>query len=177
MDFVSDQLFDGIRFRALTVVDNYSRRSLANKAGKSLKETDLVQVLEEITGRQKDFPTRIKVTNGCEFISKVLNKWTYDNFVELDFPRPGKPMDNPFIESFNGSFRDECLNVNWFLSFQDAQEKFDKFREDYSRFRPHSSLGNLSPNQYVCRLTIFGSRPICGEKVGCVTFKNKNVRV
>lgn len=149
MDFVSDQLFDGTRFRALTVVDNFSRRSLAIKAGKSLKGTDVVQVMEEITGQQNAFPTRIKVDNGSEFISKVLDKWAYDNDVKLDFSRPGKPTDNPFIESFNGSFRDECLNVNWFLSLEDAQEKFDKFREDYNRFRPHSSLGNLSPNQYL----------------------------
>lgn len=149
MDFVSDQLFDGTRLRALTVVDNFSRRSLAIKAGKSLKGTDVVQVMEEITGQQNAFPTQIKVDNGSEFISKVLDKWAYDNDVELDFSRPGKPTDNPFIESFNGSFRDECLNVNWFLSLEDAQEKFDKFRVDYNRFRPHSSLGNLSPNQYL----------------------------
>ena len=79
----------------------------------------------------------------------MLDKWAYDNDAELDYSRPGKPTDNPFIESFNGSFRDECLNVNWFLFLEDAQEKFDKFRVDYNRFRPPGSLGCLSPNQYL----------------------------
>ena len=69
--------------------------------------------------------------------------------VELDFSRPGKPIDNPFIESFNGSFRDECLNGNWFFSLEDAQEKFDIWRENYNGFRPHSSLGDMSPNEYI----------------------------
>lgn len=94
-------------------------------------------------------PKRIKVDNGNEFISKTLDKWAYENKVELDFSRPGKPTDNPFIESFNGSFRDECLNANWFFSLEDAQEKFDHWREDYNGFRPHSSLGDMSPNEYI----------------------------
>ena len=94
-------------------------------------------------------PKRVKVDNGSEFISKILDKWAYENEVELDFSRPGKPTDNPFIESFNGSFRDECLNANWFFSLEDAQEKFDIWREDYNGFRPHSSLGDVSPNEYI----------------------------
>ena len=73
----------------------------------------------------------------------------YENKVTLDFSRPGKPTDNPFIESFNGSFRDECLNVNWFLSLEDAEEKIEAWREEYNAFRPHSSLNNLTPNQVV----------------------------
>jgi len=149
MDFVSDQLFDGTKFRGLTVVDNYSRKCLAIQAGKSLKGSDVVDVMESITFEQETLPKRIKVDNGSEFISKVLDKWAYENKVELDFSRPGKPTDNPFIESFNGSFRDECLNVNWFLSLDDAQEKFDIWREDYNSFRPHSSLGDISPNEYI----------------------------
>lgn len=149
MDFVSDQLFDGTKFRGLTVVDNYSRKCLAIKSGKSLKGSDVVNVMESITFEQEALPKRIKVDNGSEFISKVLDKWAYENKVELDFSRPGKPTDNPFIESFNGSFRDECLNVNWFLSLQDAQEKFDLWRQDYNSFRPHSSLGDISPNEYI----------------------------
>lgn len=149
MDFVSDQLFDGTRFRGLTVVDNYSRKCLAIKAGKSLKGSDVVEVMENITFGEQCLPKRIKVDNGSEFISRVLDKWAYENNVELDFSRPGKPTDNPFIESFNGSFRDECLNVNWFMSMEDAQEKFDIWREDYNTFRPHSSLGDISPNEYI----------------------------
>ena len=77
--------------------------------------------------------------------------WAYDNQVTLDFSRPGKPTDNPFIESFNGSFRDECLNVNWFLSLEDAKEKIRLFKEEYNSFRPHSSLSGLTPNEVVQR--------------------------
>jgi len=90
-------------------------------------------------------PKRIKVDNGSEFISKALDKWAYENGVALDFSRPGKPTDNTFIESFNGSFRDECLNTNWFLSLEDAEEKITAFKEEYNDFRPHSALGNLTP--------------------------------
>jgi putative transposase len=90
-------------------------------------------------------PQRIKVDNGSEFISKALDKWAYENSVTLDFSRPGKPIDNAFIESFNGSFRDECLNVNWFLSLDDAKDKIAAFKEEYNHFRPHSALENLTP--------------------------------
>ena len=149
MDFVTDQLYDGSRFRALTVVDNYSRKCLAIYAGKSLKGSDVVGVMDNLVTSARVYPIRIKVDNGSEFISKVLDKWAYENNVELDFSRPGKPTDNPFIESFNGSFRDECLNTNWFFSLEDAQEKFDIWREDYNGFRPQSSLGDMSPNEYI----------------------------
>ena len=149
MYFVCDQLYNGNRFRALTVVDNYSRRCFAIHAGKSLKERVVVRVMETITFGNEVLPKRVKVDNGSEFISKVLDKWAYENNVELDFSRPGKPTDNPFIESFNGSFRDECLNANWFFSLLDAQEKFDIWREDYNNLRPHSLLGDMSPNEYI----------------------------
>ena len=149
MDFVCDQLYNGSRFRALTVVDYYSRKCLAIHAGKSLKGSDVVRVMETITFANEVLPKRVKVDNGSEFISKILDKWAYENEVELDFSRPGKPTDNAFIESFNGSFRDECLNANWFFSLEDAQEKFDIWRTDYNNFRPHSSLGDMPPNQYI----------------------------
>ena len=83
-----------------------------------------------------------------EFISRVLDKWAYENRVTINFSRPGKPMDNAMIESFNGSFRDECLNVNWFLSIEDVREKIEMWRNDYNEFRPHSSLGDLMPRQF-----------------------------
>jgi transposase InsO family protein len=90
---------------------------------------------------------------GSEFISRVLDKWAYDNGVTMDFSRSGKPMDNVMIESFNGSFRDECLNVNWFLSMEDAREKIKKWRRDYNEFRPHSSLEDLMPRQFADKFT------------------------
>lgn len=151
MDFVADALFDGRRFRALTIVDNYSRECLEIEVGQSLKGEDVVRVMERIKLVKGVVPRRIKVDNGSEFISKALDKWAYENGVMLDFSRPGKPTDNAFIESFNGSFRDECLNVNWFLSLEDAKEKITAFKEEYNHFRPHSSLGNLTPVEALSR--------------------------
>lgn len=142
---VSDALFDGRRFRALTIVDNYSRQCLEIEIGQSLKAEDVVRVMQRIKLVRGTVPKRIKVDNGSEFISKALDKWAFENNVALDFSRPGKPKDNAFIESFNGSFRDECLNVNWFLSLEDAREKIKAFKEEYNNFRPHSALGNLTP--------------------------------
>lgn len=93
-------------------------------------------------------PLRIQVDNGGEFISKALDQWAYENKVTLDFSRPGKPTDNPFIESFNGSFRDECLNAHWFMSLEDAREKIEAWRKDYNEFRPHSSINYLTPKAF-----------------------------
>jgi putative transposase len=123
MDFMSDQLFNGQRFRLLTLVDNFTRESLA-----------------------------IRVDNGPEFISKSLDLWAYWNGVKLDFSRPGKPTDNAFIESFNGKFRQECLNQNWFLSLDDVQERVDAWRRDYNEERPQSSLGQRSPTEFAKNL-------------------------
>ena len=129
-DFVSDALLDGRRFRALTVVDNYSRQCPLIYVGKSIKGEDVAEQLKQLYR----IPERIKVDNGSEFISKALDKWTYENGVTLDFSRPGKPTDNPFIESFNGSSRDECLNIHWFLSLEDAREKIETWRREFGGF-------------------------------------------
>jgi len=147
MDFVCDQLFDGRRFRALTIVDNYSRKCLEIRTGQSLKGPDVVQVMDQLKHKLGFTPKRIQVDNGSEFISKVLDQWAYENGSTLDFSRPGKPTDNPFIESFNGSFRDECLNVNWFLSLEDAEKKILDWKNEYNYFRPHSSLDNKTPGE------------------------------
>jgi putative transposase len=153
MDFVADSLFDGRRFRALTIVDNFSRECLAIEAGQSITGKEVSAVVERLV-MERGVPDRIQCDNGSEFISRVLDKWAYDHGVTMDFSRPGKPMDNAMIESFNGSFRDECLNVNWFLSMEDAREKIEKWREDYNEFRPHSSLGDLTPRQFVDKYKI-----------------------
>jgi len=147
MDFVSDQLFDGHRFRALTIVDNFSRKCMAIHTDRSIRGADVVETLDHLKSQKNQIPQRIQVDNGTEFISKELDLWAYDNNVTLDYSRPGKPTDNPFIESFNGSFRDECLNINWFLSLEDAKEKIELWRKEYNRFRPHSSLNDLTPNE------------------------------
>jgi len=147
MDFVADQTFEGRKLRALTIVDNYSRKCIAIHTQQSIKGDDVVSVLDRIKEVDGYKPERIQVDNGSEFISKALDKWAYENAVTLDFSRPGTPTDNPFIESFNGSFRDECLNTNWFLSLEDAEEKIEVWRNDYNEFRPHSSLNDLTPDE------------------------------
>ena len=168
MDFVVDSLYNGHRFRSLTIVDNFSRECLAIEADQSIKGQDVVAVIERLV-KERGVPDRIQCDNGSEFISKVLDRWAYENGVTLDFSRPGKPMDNAMIESFNGSFRDECLNVNWFLSIEDAREKIKMWHEDYNEFRPHSSLGDLTPRQFAeqnksikGQKTIFLNGPVFG---------------
>lgn len=153
MDFVHEQLFNGQRIRALTIVDSFSRECVSIKVGQRLRGEDVVEALEELHQLQRRTPRIIQVDNGSEFISKTLDKWCYEKKVSLSFSRPGKPTDNATIESFNGSFRDECLNTNWFLSLQDAKEKIEAWRQDYNEFRPHSSLDYLTPNEFVqqCR--------------------------
>jgi len=147
MDFVADELFNGRRIRSLTVVDNFSREALAITVDHSLKSDAVVDTVTLI-GQMRGLPKRIQVDNGSEFISKALDKWAYEHGVQLDFSRPGKPTDKPFIESFNGSFRDECLNVHWFLSLDDAREKIEDWRIEYNEDRTHSSLGNVTPREY-----------------------------
>lgn len=98
--------------------------------------------------KQRSVPKQIFLDNGSEFISKALDKWAYENQVALAFSRPGKRTDNAYIESFNGSFRDECLNVHWFLSLEDAKMKAENWRQDYNFLRPHSGLKNLTPIEF-----------------------------
>jgi len=147
MDFMSDELFDGRRLRVFTLVDECTRECLALRAGQHFGGDEVARILDQVAaGRGR--PKAIRVDNGPEFTSKRLDQWAYLNRVELDFSRPGKPMDNAHIESFNGKLRAECLNENWFLSLADAQEKLDAWRSDYNRIRPHSALGNLAPSEY-----------------------------
>lgn len=150
MDFVCDQLFNGQRIRFLTVVDIFSRECLAIEIGQRLTGEDVVNVMRKIT-KERNKPEQLFLDNGSEFVSKALDKWAYENQVALAFSRPGKPTDNAFIESFNGSFRDECLNVHWFLSLDDAKQKTENWRQDYNLQRPHSALNYLTPNEFVIK--------------------------
>lgn len=152
MDFVSDSLFNGRRFRALTIVDNFSRECLWIEAAQSLRGEEVVSVLKYLK-QSRGVPKSIRCDNGPEFISKVLDRWAYENGVTLDYSRPGKPTDNAFVESFNGSFRDECLNVNWFLSMEDDRDKIETWRVDYNEYRPHSSLEEMTPS-YFAKTTV-----------------------
>ena len=153
MDFMQDQLFDGRRFRLLTLVDNFTRESLAIEVAQGLGGKHVVEALQRV-GEKRQLPKTIRVDNGPEFTSKVLDQWAYINGVELDFIRPGKPTENALIESFNGRVRDECLNENWFLSIEDAREKISAWRQHYNHDRPHRALGTLSPVEFVKTLEI-----------------------
>jgi len=147
MDFMSDQLFDGRRMRLLTLVDNFTRESLAIEVNDRIGGHKVVEVLMQI-GKERKLPSTIRVDNGPEFISKALNQWAYLNGVQLDFSRPGKPTDNGLIEAFNGRLRQECLNESWFLSLEDAREKVESWRQQYNKERPHRALGNLASLEY-----------------------------
>ena len=150
MDFVSDALFDGRRLRALTIVDNYTREALAIEVGQSLKGEDVVRTLERITV-DRGWPGTIKADNGSEFISKAMDRWAYENGVEIDFSRPGKPTDNAKVESFNGRLREECLNAHWFLSLDDAKRKIEAWRRYYNEVRPHTALDWATPAEFARR--------------------------
>lgn len=144
---MADELFDGRRIRLLTIVDHFTRESLAIVVGQRLGDHEVVEALDQI-GMNRRLPKTIRVDNGTEFTSKTLDQWAYANNVTLDFSRPGKPTDNAFIESYNGRVRAECLNENWFLSLDDARTKVEAWRQDYNNHRPHSSLGNLAPREF-----------------------------
>ena len=147
LDFVSDQLADEREFRALTVMDAYTRESLAIGLGQSLKGEDVVRVLQGIQ-RDRGGPKRLFCDNGSEFSSRVLDLWAYQNGVKIDFSRPGKPTDNARIESFNGTFREECLNVHWFTTMGEARQFIEAWRREYNESRPHRALGERTPNEF-----------------------------
>lgn len=144
MDFVHDQLATGRKLRILTIVDTFSRYSPATDPRFSYKGEDVVQTLERVC-RADGYPKTIRVDNGSEFISRDLDLWAYARGVTLDFSRPGKPTDNAYIEAFNSSFRQECLNTHWFMSLDDARDKLEAWRVDYNHVRPHSAIGNKPP--------------------------------
>ena len=144
MDFVSDALFDGRRFRALTFVDNFTRECLAIEVAQNLRGEDVVATLCRL-GDRRALPPRIQADNGPEFISMALDRFAYEQGITLDYSRPGKPTDNPFIESFNGSVRDECLNTHWFRTLDDARSKLEDWRRYYNEERPHGAIGNRPP--------------------------------
>ena len=144
MDFVSARLGDGRWFRTLTVLDLYTRESLALVADRSLTGVKVAAALSHVLQR-RPAPTAITVDNGGEFVSRAMDAWAYAHDVRLDFIRPGKPVENAFIESFNGKLRDECLNSHVFASVTEAQRVLDAWRDDYNLVRPHSSLQDRTP--------------------------------
>jgi putative transposase len=144
MDFVSARLADGRWFRTLTVLDVYTREALALVADRSLTGVKVAAVLTPIV-TQRGAPAAITVDNGGEFVSRAMDAWAYAHDIRLEFIRPGKPVENAFIESFNGRLRDECLNAHVFGSTREAQHVLDAWRHDYNHVRPHSALQDRTP--------------------------------
>ncbi len=147
MDFVADSIVTGRRFRALAIVDDYSRECPAIEVDTSLGGVRVVGVLEKLAD-MRGLPEAITVDNGPEFAGKALDEWAYRKGVKLNFIRPGKPIENAFVESFNGRFRDECLNTNWFMNLKHAREVIEDWRKDYNAIRPHSALGGMAPQEF-----------------------------
>jgi putative transposase len=151
IDFMSDAQTDGRRFRVFTVIDVSPRKSLsvtAERTFPSRKETAVLDRLIAESGK----PEVITLDNGTEFTSKHFDAWAYQRSIKLDFIRPGKPVENCFIESFNGRVRDECLNVHWFETLDEARKILEDWRSDYNEMRPHSSLADQVPKSYLDEL-------------------------
>jgi putative transposase len=151
MDFMSDALMDGSRFRVLTVVDVFTRECVALEPATSLPADAVTALLDRALRRRKT-PAAITIDNGTEFTSRHFDGWAYERGIALDFIRPGRPMENGYIESFNGKVRDECLNMHWFADLDEARRLLDAWRRHYNTERPHSSLGDRPPEAYAASL-------------------------
>lgn len=151
MDFVSDSLHNGRRFRILTVVDDFTKESPVIETDTSIGGKRLIRIMERIS-LFRELPSVIRVDNGPEFMSRAFDQWAYDKGIKIHYIQPGKPTQNAFIERFNGKLREECLNENWFLTLQDARDKIETWRIDYNSYRPHRSLGQLTPNEFIEKL-------------------------
>ena len=153
LDFVSDAFTDGRRFRVLAVVDDFTRECLCLVADTSLSGARLARELDDLITRRTK-PKTIVSDNRTEMTSMAILKWCQQTHIEWHYIAPGKPMQNGFVESFNGSFRDECLNETLFSSLAQARAAIATWKEDYNRNRPHSSLGNITPNEFATKMTL-----------------------
>jgi putative transposase len=158
LDFVADQLADGRRFRALTVLDVFTRESLAIEVGQRLKGEHVVGALNQIREKRGE-PKLLFCDNGSEFTSQIMDLWAYHNHVQIDFSRPGKPTDNAHVESFNGTFRAESLDVHWFGTLTEAKQVIESWRREYNESRPHRSLGERTPSEFACQIALNGDLP------------------
>src|SRR5579859_1487995 len=147
IDFVSDSVNGSQVIRILTLVDDYTRECPAMEVDTSLGGLRVCRVLDRVA-QQRGLPEAIVLDNGPEFRSRALIAWSEERRVRLEYIQPGKPVQNAYVESFNGRLRDECLNANWFTSLKDARQKIESWREDYNQQRPHSSLNYLPPVEF-----------------------------
>ena len=147
MDFMVDTLADGRGFRTLNIVDDFTRECVAIEVDRSLPGLRVVRVLDRLA-ETIGLPEILVMDNGPEFSGRALDTWAYARGVQLRFIRPGKPIENAFAESFNGKFRDECLNEHWFASVAEARTLIEAWRVDYNTVRPHSALQGATPEQF-----------------------------
>jgi putative transposase len=147
MDFVAQRLADGRRIRVLTVVDQFTRECPLLHAYTALSGEKVALALDAVVA-SRGSPQSITVDNGTEFASRAMDLWAYRNEVHLDFIRPGRPVENGYIESFNGRLRDECLNVEVFFTLADARCKLALWHHDYNHHRPHSALADRTPAEF-----------------------------
>lgn len=150
LDFVSDSLASGRKFRVLSVVDQFTRECPWLEVDTSLPSARVIRVLNQLI-ELRGKPDLITVDNGPEFISVEMDRWAFEHGIELHFINPGKPMENGYVESFNGTFRDECLNENWFMTLEEARKIIEEWKDEYNNFRPHSSIGNVPPALFADR--------------------------
>ncbi len=150
MDFVADQLVDGTRFRALTIVDVYTREALDIVVGQRLRSEHVVAACNRLVA-SRGAPIRIFVDNGSEFSGRTFDLWAYHRGATIDFSRPGKPTDNCFVKTFNGLLRGECLNVHWFETIDEAKAKIEAWRVEYNESRPHLALKELTPAEFAAK--------------------------
>ena len=165
LDFVHDQLSGGQKFRILTVVDVYSREGLATEVDYRLRAENVVEVLNRLV-RQRGAPKFLFADNGAEFTGHLVDLWAYHHNVRIDFSRPGKPTDNAFIETFNGSLRDDCLNLHWLDNLAEAKQLIEAWRIDYNASRPHIGIGNIPPKKYALQVWLLE------QNIGSDTIRN-----
>jgi len=167
-DFVSDSLSNGRRFRILTIIDDYTRESPGMVVDRSIPSRRVTAFIDEIA-LYEGYPKHIRTDNGPEFTSAHFHAWAAQRNITLWHTRPGKPSDNAFIESFNGKLRDECLNIHWFLSITHAQSTIEQWRTVYNKERPHSSLNNLTPYEFVKEHGMTHTNQLLNLKVAHIT--------
>lgn len=163
MDFVADCLASGRKLRCLTIVDDFSRECPAIEVDTSITGRRVVAVLERLADL-RGLPRSITVDHGPEFEGQVLDAWAYERGVRLAFIRPGKPVENAYIESFNGKFRDECLNEHWFLTMAHARRAIEAWRIEYNSERPHSSLADFTPEEFARRSLATGEDRVSSNR-------------
>jgi putative transposase len=166
VDFMTDALSSGRRFRTLNIVDDFTREALAIEVDTSLGGRRVARVLEDLKIK-RGLPGQIRSDNGPEFTSRALDQWAYEQGIRWHYIQPGRPMENGYVESFNGRLRDECLNENWFCSLSEARGTIEAWRQDYNRCRPHSALGYRTQEEFAKT-----ARGDCGKDGGRAALEN-----